>query len=69
MLLYNRQQRGDILARTTNNPHDEQVKTLIPKEDKAAFLKKCQENDTTISIQLRKFIKEYIRDKNETAGK
>ena len=48
------------MARTTTNPLNDQLKILLPKEEKEAFVAACAANETTISIQLRKFIRDYV---------
>ena len=62
-MLESNQRKGLILlARTTDNFIGEQIRFVLPKDEKDAFVKKCEERETTISIQLRKFIKEFISD-------
>lgn len=44
---------------------NDQLLIKINKDEKKKFIKMCEEEDTTASRELRKFISSYIEDRNK----
>ena len=45
--------------------NDGQIRFILPEAERVAFVEACDRNETTASLQLRKFIRKYIADNKE----
>ena len=46
---------------------DDNLLVKINKEEKKAFIKMCKEEDTSASREVRRFIKDYIKEHGAVA--
>lgn len=49
-------------AKTPKILNDGQIRFILPESERQQLTDICDRNDTTVSIQLRKFIRQYIED-------